>query len=369
MMNQASTDPGKLVPPSYRQRETADVVDAWDAGVSVSIVGVGSAGKSNFVQHLATAGATEMPGLAWPSGLLPVLIDANMLGPLPATSDPSRSSVGFWAGCELLLHRIFMTLFPFEGFTAEDRTTLYQAYEALQDGSNPLFAQLALRYLELGLNVPLRMGLRLAFIFDEFERLAALLPVEFFQSLRGLRDTHKRQLMYATVTRAHLPHVMEQAGMQRLQFEPFIELFSDRVVYIAAHAPEDAEVMINELLSRRGTTMNVSMVARLLAATGGHPGLLRAAVHAALERPALNRLAAQDLSPALLMVTAVTQECSAIWNGLTPSEQVALKVASHDERIDDALTAAVLQQKGLLGRRFEVTPPVFASYVQSGPSS
>lgn len=145
---------------TYRTRETTAVLTAWTAGQCVSIVGVGSAGKSNFVQHLASAGSINARAMDWPDDLLPIIIDANLLGPLPEPGQPDRNALAFWAGCELMLHRTFMALYPFTSFSEDERATLYQAYEALQDGTNPLYAQLALRYLELGLSVPLLHGLR-----------------------------------------------------------------------------------------------------------------------------------------------------------------------------------------------------------------
>jgi hypothetical protein len=354
---------------SYRARETAAVLTAWSTGQCVSIVGVGSAGKSNFVQHLAASGSVHGPATDWPDNMLPVVIDANMLGPLPDAREQGRGELAFWAGCELLLHRTFMALYPFSDFSDAERTALYQSYEALQDGSNPLYAQLALRYLELGLSVPLRRGQRIAFVLDEFERLATLLPVTFFQSLRGLRDMHKRRLMFATVGRSALPDVMEAAGLPPLASEPFVELFHDHAVYLGAHAPEDAQAMIQDLLGRRNAVMSVAVVGTLVTVTGSFPGLLRASLHAMLDQPAMGRLSARDLTPALLGVPAVVQECAAIWGSLSSFEQAALHELCRGRRADDPAAPAVLQLKGLVTRKSQLQPPIFASFVASGAAS
>lgn len=347
----------------YRQKETEAVLRAWNAGQSVSVVGVGSAGKSNFVSHLATAGALAGPAVYWPDGLVPVVVDANMLGPLPAADERDREPLAFWAGCELLLHRTFLALYPFDRFSEQERATLYQAYDALQDGTNPLFAQLALRYLELGVSVPFRAGLRLVFIIDEFERFASLLPVSFFQSLRGLRDMHKRRLTYSAVSRTALPSVMHASGLDALRVEPFVELFHDQVIYLGPHALEDAQAMVQDLLGRRGYTMNASAVSALLAVTGGHAGLLRASVHSVLDQPALSRLPIRDLSPALLALPSVEKECAAIWYSLNPAEQEALRGLPRGRRPEDAASALILQQKGLAGRKWQVQPPLFAVFL------
>ena len=346
----------------YRQKETEAVLQAWNAGQSVSVVGVGSAGKSNFVNHLATSGALAGPAIYWPDGLTPVVVDANLLGPLD-TAGSQGDGLAFWAGCELLLHRTFMALYPFDRFSEQERSTLYQAYEALQDGSNPLFAQLALRYLELGLSVPFRAGLRLAFIFDEFERFAERLPVGFFQSLRGLRDLHKRRLTYTTVARTALPSVMHAAGIDGLQAEPFVELFNDQVVYLGPYAPDDAQAMVQDLIGRRGITMSTPVAAALFSVTGGHGGLLRASVHAVLDQPALGRLPLRDLSPALLTLPAVERECVAIWFSLSAEEQDLLGSLLRGRRAEQSPATHVLEQKGLLGRKLQVQPPLFATFL------
>lgn len=277
--------------------------------------------------------------------------------------------MAFWAGCELLLHRTFMALYPFDRFSEQERSTLYQAYEALQDGSNPLFAQLALRYLELGLSVPFRAGLRLAFIFDEFERFATKLPVGFFQSLRGLRDLHKRRLTYTTIARTALPTVMHSAGKDALQAEPFVELFNDLVIYLGPYAPDDAQAMLQDLIGRRRLTLSTPVAASLFSVTGGHAGLLRAGVHAVLDQPALGRLPLRDLSPTLLDLPAVERECIAIWFSLGAEEQELLGSLYRGRRAEQTPVMHVLEQKGLVGRKFQVQPPLFAAFLARQASS
>lgn len=341
---------------TFRQAETQAVLRAWSAGQSVSIVGVGSAGKSNFLQHLTTTGTV-------PGDILPVLIDANLLGPLPKQGDPARGPLAFWAGCELILHRIFMALYPFESMSSSEQTTLYQAYEALQDGTNPLYTMLALRYLELGLDVPLRHGLRIAFLFDEFERFAVLLPAGFFQALRGLRDLHKRQITFTTASRGLLTSVMEDAGADLLDVEPFTELFVDRVIYLSAYTRADAEAMAGDLLVRYGAVMGADTISALIDYTGGHPGLLRAALNAFIERPVLASTPAAMHPPALLALEGVAQECSAIWSSLSENEQQALLARQAGDCAAGAGDAELLlQRKRLLSENGVAIPPVFAAF-------
>ncbi len=98
-----------------------------------------------------------------------------------------------WAGYELLMHRLFLAFYPFDMLPENEANRFYETYLALQNGTNPLYAYMALRYFEVGLQFFLRQGYKIVFMFDEFEEMLKQLPVKFFQTLRGIRDANKRQ--------------------------------------------------------------------------------------------------------------------------------------------------------------------------------
>src|SRR5690606_35432766 len=117
-------------------------------------------------------------------------IDPNLMAALP-DSGANLDQVKCWAAYELMLHRLSMDFFPFDMLAEEEVQQFDKIYLALQNGTNPLYAYMGLRYLELGLEIFIRHGIRIVFMFDEFEEMLKHLPAKFFQNLRGLRDANK----------------------------------------------------------------------------------------------------------------------------------------------------------------------------------
>jgi hypothetical protein len=234
----------------FRKDEVDYIMHAWSASISCSLVGCGSVGKSNLLQHIVDPNVqAHFIGDA-SLHIKPIVVDANMLGALPGIT-PENEPFRCWAGYELLMHRLFMTFYPFDVLGAEDAEQFYETYQALQNGNNPLFSYMGLRYFELGLAFFMRHGIRVVFIFDEFEELLRQLPVKFFQTLRGIRDSHKRQIIYLSFTRAPLPIVVERLGIPMSTIESFIELFNDNIYYIGGYNEVDAQQTVDELVQRQ----------------------------------------------------------------------------------------------------------------------
>lgn len=179
-------------PLEFRREEVSYVMQRWKSGGSCALVGIGSIGKSNLLHHLANTEVHRHYLGDDADRIITVIVDANMLGALP--TDES-DSVRCWAGYELMMHRLYLALFEFQGLSDAEAQQFYNLYQALQDGSNPLFAYMGLRYLELGIEIFMRRDIKVIFMFDEFEEMLQRLPIKFFQTLRGLRDSNKRNLL------------------------------------------------------------------------------------------------------------------------------------------------------------------------------
>ena len=82
------------------------------------------------------------------------------------------------------MHRMFLALHPFE-MLGDDAQNFYKTYRELQDGTNPLYAYMGLRYFELGLEYFFRRGIQIVFLFDEFEEL---LP-QYLNFIKGVVDS------------------------------------------------------------------------------------------------------------------------------------------------------------------------------------
>lgn len=368
-------------PITFRQDEVGYVMERWRASDSCSLVGVGSVGKSNLLQHLADpeVQAYYMKEVAQGKLFKAIIIDPSLLGPLPSDS-PDAEQIRCWAGYELMMHRLFLAFYPFDILGENDGRMFYETYQTLQDGTNPLYAYMGLRYFELGLELFMKRGVQIVFMFDEFEEMLRELPVKFFLTLRGIRDSNKNQLSYLTFTRASIPDVSQSLGIHPLDIEPFAELFNDSVYYVGPYNEADARRMLEGLARRNERSYDDYTLNFLLWATGRYAGLLRAGFRAldTLEQldPDTIMTKADHIVRQLAFRRAVRVECKTIWASLTPLEQAILKEFARPEPnidINDLSTKqtfAVLSQKRLLriqGNRVLIEPPVFSAFISTNP--
>jgi hypothetical protein len=280
-----------------------------------------------------------------------------------------------WAGYELMMHRLFLAFYPFDMLSDTEATRFYETYLALQNGTNPLFTYMALRYFEMGLQFFVRQGYKVAFLFDEFDEMLKQLPVKFYQTLRGIRDANKRNLVYLTFTRSPLPTLVERYELPALDIEPFVELFNDNVHYVGPYNDKDARKMYDELTSRRQKTYPDAVRDMLLQTTGRYAGLLRAGF-AALEELGTPPLSVDALAEVLATRSAIRTECRTIWTSLNRSEQYVLKAVArltpYNVSAETELAVTMLVQKRLLRldqsqKRLEIQPPVFRVFVATNP--
>jgi hypothetical protein len=306
-----------------------------------------------------------------------IIIDPNLLGPLPQGGNDNEQ-IRCWAGYELMMHRLFMAFYPFDILGAEDAQDFYELYRALQDGSNPLFAYMGLRYFEQGLDFFMRRGIRVVFMFDEFEELLRQMPVKFFQTLRGLRDINKRQLSYLTFTRAPLPSVIDMMTLPVLEIEPFTELFTDSIYYVGPYNEPDARRMVDNLIGRNQKNYSEPAIQFLLWATGSYAGLIRAGFRLldALGPIDAASMMNDELARQMALRRPIRIECKTIWASLTSAEQHVLRAVARltplQSGSDSDQAVAMLVQKRLVRvdkvqQTLHIEPPVFRAFVSSNP--
>ena len=120
----------RIQPMEFRQQEVGYVMERWRAADSCSLVGVGSVGKSNLLQHLSepTVQSFYMKDVAGGKSFKSIIIDPSMLGPLPSTASDSEQ-IRCWAGYELMMHRLFLAFYPFETICeSDDIQVFYEDY-------------------------------------------------------------------------------------------------------------------------------------------------------------------------------------------------------------------------------------------------
>ncbi len=359
-------------PLHFRKEELTDIASRFKASESASLVGVGSVGKSNLLHHILDAETQRYYLGDRAENFYTIMIDPNLLGALGDSTEQFQC----WAGYELLMHRMFLALHPFE-MLGDDAQNFYKTYRELQDGTNPLYAYMGLRYFELGLEYFFRRGIQIVFLLDEFEELLRVMPVKFFLTLRGLRDNHKSQLSFLTFSREPIPELIEKMDLPQLEIEPFTELFTDNVYYVGPYNFEDATAMLQTLMARNPNAhYSDDALEFLLNASGRYAGILRAGFR---ELELLGDIGPADLNNMNLIQrlarrTRVKTECETIWKSLTNVEHQVLKsIALNkpdalDEKSERAI--ALLVQKRLLKvdrhkQKLEIEPPVFSVYVKS----
>lgn len=357
---------GRKQPIDFRKEEVSFVMKCWHSSLSCSLIGVGSIGKSNLLQHLIDTNVHSHYLGAEAQKLKAIVIDPSMLGPLPVDG-PKADQERCWAGYELMMHRLFMAFYPFEMLSPDDARSFWETYSALQDGSNPLYAYMGLRYFERGLDFFLRQDYQIVFMFDEFEEMARQMPVKFFQTLRGLRDTNKQQVSYLTFTRAPLSAVF--STVDALDVEPFVELFNDNTYYVGPYNEADARNMIADLDKRNQRTTPAQAANFLMWATGRYAGILRSAYHVLDE---LSGVTDDQLIQQLISHNGIYVECKTIWTSLNPVEQHVLtelaRKSAYTRNTDADQAVASLVQKRLLRVDkdrliLSIEPPIFRAYI------
>lgn len=369
-------------PIEFRREEVSFIMQRWRASESCSLVGVGSVGKSNLLLHLEDS---EVQSYYMENTntekFRTIIIDPNMLGPLPS-SGAEVDQIRCWAAYELMMHRLFMSFYPFDLLEREEAKQFYEMYQTLQDGTNPLYAYMGLRYFELGLEFFMRHDIRIVFMFDEFEEFLRQMPVKFFQTLRGLRDSHKSQLTYLTFTRSPLPVLISHYNIPALEIEPFAELFTDNVCFVGPYNEVDAIRMVEELMYRNQKTYARQEIEFLLQATGRYAGLIRAAFRV-LDTLNLNdyrfQMGEDQLLDTLASKPTVRTECRTIWTSLSSQEQTILRATARltsgfTKTPDTEQAVTSLVQKRLLRvdkltHRLQIEPPVFRAFILSDSQS
>lgn len=321
---------------SYRHREVTQIMDAIQAGDSCTIVGIGSAGKSNLLRFLQRPDILQdRLGPEWERCLL-VYVDGNKL--------LECSAWGLW---ELMLHQTTLALQE-RGAAAEVLAALDELYHKATLAETRAFA---VRHLDRALHlVRTRLDLRLVFLLDEFDMLYERLRAAGFAALRALRDDHKYALTYLVATRQEWRRLRQEPAAA----EAFEELVSPHTIWLGPYSEPDARDMLERLAARHGKALDGITQRELIKETGGHPGLLSAAYRTAVEQPKL-------LGRSLRSSKRVQDECRRIWYSLPADERqtVGALAVDPDNHPPTGPMPARLQEKGLIA---ELAPFKYALF-------
>jgi hypothetical protein len=364
----------------FRQADTQFVMQRWRANESCSLVGVGSIGKSNLMHHIAQLDTAKVYLGDDASKYKAVIVDANMLGALPAWNLDSAEQFRCWAGYELIMHRLYLDFYPLD-VLGDDATIFFETYQALQDGTNPLYQYMGIRYLELGLEFFARRGIHIMLMFDEFEELLRQLPARFFQTLRGLRDRHKSLITFMTFSRKPINELIGEIGLPYADYESFSELFTDNVHFVGPYETQDALDMLQRLEDRHQFSLVDNLRQFTVYITGGYAGLIRAVFHQLLSNASSHIPTGDNFVDKLIGQSSIQSECETLWKSLSHIEQTILLSVSQGSansidmsknKIHQAVGNLVMKKLLQMNQQTQnivLHPPIFAQYIKHKKSS
>jgi AAA ATPase domain len=339
------------IPVQFRSEIIQPLLKALSAGESCSLVGVGSSGKSNLIRQLLRQDVREHFLGESAHGILLLYVDCTKL--LDYTLRALHGLI-----LEAMLHATekggteLVALHP----------KLERLWEQATGSESPDRTR---RALEEAMASVLQAGTaQIYVILDDFDHVAKNAPTPALNSLRALRDNHKYQVMYITVTRHELAFLRAEG-----EYEDFYEIVSFNTIPIGPYTEADANDMIDRLVSRWEPASRPSAAERqrLLEASGRHAGLLRQILWVA-QSAGQGFLLSPDLIEKLRGHRDVEPECIKIWDSLEKDEKANL-LALVGRRGPISKGIRQLEVKGLVRYRlldgtYDIFSPVFDDYVR-----
>jgi DNA-binding winged helix-turn-helix (wHTH) protein len=316
-------------PAHYRQNQVRQIMDAIYRLRSIAITGLASMGKSNVVRFIVSHPQVRSRYLR----------------------ERADDTVFVHVDCAGLA----------DGDETEilDEIVAQLGYEGLAAGvpsSSPASGNV--RRLLKAQILSLEPGLHLVLVLDYFDGAATKVGRAFFNYLFHLRNIRPQgNLSYIFATRRPLGHLYE-----------LHELLDDGCV-IGPLDYQDALDSMRRDEERMGCTFSVAQRDRLVACTGGHPGLLKNAAELLGSGKVDASLPIEEMARQFLASGKVDNLCQELWGDLTPAEQGTLLNVARGlplSRSTDGDCVAFLERNGILvkrqGRR-EVFGPLFGAFV------
>jgi hypothetical protein len=243
---------------------------------------------------------------------------------------------------ELLLHTILLTCHRCEQTDEIEKieTIIARLDSEVIESKDALKAH---RLFEMAVNMLCQSyGIKLCFLFDEFDETYKDMPRELFSHLRAIRDANKYSVSYVLFLR-NLPERLRDP----LQNESFYELISRNTLGLGPYSPQDTYHIIEQLEIRHQYVLSHDKREWLCVNSGGHPGLLQALLvifkehlQAVTQMGNINWYAAQE---------PVKEEFRKLWAGLLDDERSGLlEFARGNQTPMSQATGKLLTTKGLL---------------------
>jgi hypothetical protein len=349
--------PRQPLPYYYQKEDLTYIFRQLRAGEFCSLVGLGSAGKSNLVSLVARDDVKDhyLPREEAATYVI-VLLNPHLM--INLSDDAIYHTGRAWAGYEMMISRlrrklVSPTFYPwFQQVGRLDVVEQVTSYYLNLFDKLPALAQTGIRQVENAVYEVLSLGdpWRVVFIFDEFEQFLAQLPPQFFQSLRGLRDEYKGRISYVTTSRRPLKELVDETYPEEkdyLVLEGFMELFHGGLRYVSPLDQASANESVRRLEERYGIMLDSSIRANLIDITGGHAGMLRRGFVPSKNFPDVAR-DVNNLLNLLLDDRGVSEECAVLIRSLSAGERRTLRQLLYNQPISDSAAWQSLLDKHIV---------------------
>jgi hypothetical protein len=336
------------IPSNYREEVLKPFFKYIKSGESFYVIGAPSVGKTRLMDFLMgddpdalREGIKPDPERVKQQYLGAELAAKIWLARVDMNRLRSENDWGF-SFFELLLNTVLFACNKY-GQTDEDdglRTTIAALDSEVIESKDALKAH---RLFEMAVNMLCQSyGIKICFLFDEFDIPYASMPHELFAHLRAVRDSNKYRVSYALFLR-NLPERL----LDPTKNESFYELISRNMIGMGPYTPQDTYHIITQLEKRREYELSQNKREWVCINSGGHPGLIQALFTILKENP---KAAAQmkDIKR-FVRQEPINEEFRKLWLGLLPDEQSGLREFAHGNKTAmSPATGKLLTAKGLL---------------------
>lgn len=366
--------PSALFPKApVRADDLRFILDQISYGHHCALLGASNTGKSALLQSLATPAASQL--LTKRTLPLSSQPDPNRQSkqqsdkPSRASQTASNSQAGTEKGTEVerlpvlvvfvdcleagdseqALYEVIMRRaveeFGLDATVAEPMTTL--DHDALVEIHRSVLespSELAFRSaFASGLRRLLHAAeCRLLLVLDEFDDTFRSLPPWPFRQLRAAANQHGIKIQYVVATTHRLAHLRQDSETYE-----FRELFQMTTRSLMPLSAEDSGHLMGYLDTQEPTPLVPELMEKIVAISGGHPGLLER-IHGLVSQEALvvpDDASSSQLVDLLLKSLPIRTECERLWHELERAEQDAISRVLMGKA--DEETSRILSVKGI----------------------
>jgi hypothetical protein len=261
---------------------------------------------------------------------------------------------------ELLLSSIVLCCISQKNVNEEIMKDLVNIDTDVMQSQNTLIAS---RFFELAVSKLCQIhGIKLCFLFDEFDETYYKMPPEVFALLRAVRDANKYHLLYGMFLRTS-PKILRKSNDN----ESFYALLSGNLIGVGPYTLTDIMNVVQNLEKDWDIKLTPEKREKIGLASGGHPGIVKALLSLIKDPLIEKKLDTQDWLNWFFKQEIIVEECEKIWNGLEKEEKLTL-LAPFQGGIINSSMAQLLMIKGIIqksdngGRVFS---PFFEYYLKS----